>query len=59
MTNRFVISQNIGRFRRLLAIGCDDVARAVLTELLVAEEHKLAELDMPPGDDEAAKPPGI
>lgn len=56
MTDRFVVNQNIGRFRRQLANGCNDVVRGVLTGLLAAEEHKLAKLNAPPGDDEPAPP---
>jgi hypothetical protein len=56
MSDRFVIGQNIERFRRLLANGCDDVARAVLTELLMAEEDKLARLDRPSDDGGPAEP---
>jgi hypothetical protein len=52
MTDRFVIGQNIERFRRLLANGGDDLARTILTELLEAEEHKLARLKAPPDDEE-------
>jgi hypothetical protein len=54
MSDRFVVSQNIERFRRLLANGCGDGARAVLTELLAAEEAKLASLGETPEGDQAA-----
>lgn len=57
MNDRFVISQNIERFRRLLANGSDDLARTILTELLAAEEHKLARLNAPPDDDAPTTPP--
>ena len=51
MSDRFVINQNIERFRRLLTNGCDDLARNILTELLAAEEDRLAKLETPPGGD--------
>jgi hypothetical protein len=44
-TQRFVINQNIERFRRLLAAGNDDLARTIILSLLATEESNIAKLD--------------
>ncbi|MGE4480503.1 hypothetical protein [Acidocella sp.] len=47
---RFIAEANIENFRRRLHETTDDKARALLTELLHAEESKLAALMTPPED---------
>ncbi|MDQ2082385.1 hypothetical protein RA307_19530 [Xanthobacteraceae bacterium Astr-EGSB] len=41
MTDRFVVDQNIEKFRKLLASDMDDCRRSTLTKLLAEEECKL------------------
>lgn len=41
MTDRFVVDQNIEKFRKLLASNMDDCRRSTLARLLAEEECKL------------------